>query len=86
MTDLKRLVIYLTEDEKKEIEAISKVMGQTMSTVVGNLVRESMPQLQAVAKAITLAKTNPDAAKKMIRALGYEAQTTLIGEMENLDK
>jgi hypothetical protein len=86
MTELKRVVVYFTEEEKKELEFISGALSQSMSSLVGEMVRETMPQLKAVAQAITLAKTNPDDAVKMIRSLGYDAHSNLIEEMKKLDK
>lgn len=85
MTELKRVIVYLTEQEKQELEAISKVMGQSMSSVVGDVYRESVPQLRVVAEAVQLAKTNPAEALKMIRKAGYDFQMNLIDEMKSLD-
>lgn len=86
MTDLKRVVVYFTEDEKEEIEALSKAMGQSMSSLIAEVFRETLPQLRAVAQAVTLAKTNPAEAVKMIRAAGYDSQIDLLNELRNLDK
>jgi len=54
--------------------------------VIGDVFREAMPQLHIVAEAITLAKTNPAEAIKMIRAAGYDSQMTLLNELKDLDK
>tara|TARA_B100002019_G_C21250035_1_gene590608 strand:- start:29 stop:289 length:261 start_codon:yes stop_codon:yes gene_type:complete len=86
MTDLKRVIVYFTEEEKQEIEAISKAMGQSMSSVIGDVFREAVPHLRVVAEAVKLAKTNPAEALKMIRSAGYESQLTLLDELKKLDK
>lgn len=86
MTDLKRVVVYFTEEEKQEIEALSKAMGEPMSAIIAGVFREALPQLRSVAEAIQLAKTNPAEAIKMIRSAGYESQMNLIDEMKGLDK
>lgn len=86
MTDLKRVIVYFTEEEKQEIEAISKAMGQSMSSVIGDVFREAAPHLRLVSEAVILAKTNPGEALKMIRSAGYDSQMTLLNELKNLDK
>lgn len=86
MTQLKRVVVYFTDEEKQEIEAIAKAMGESMSSVIGGVFRQSVPHLRVVAEAVTLAKTNPDEAMKMIRSAGYDSQLTLLDELKKLDK
>lgn len=86
MTDLKRVAVYFTEDEKQEIEALSETLGQSMSSVIGDVTRQALPQLRTIAQAVNLAKDNPEQAMKMIRSAGYEAQQELIGEMKDLDQ
>ena len=86
MTDLKRVAVYFTEEEKQEIEALSETLGQSMSSVIGDVTRQALPQLRMVAQAVHLAKDDPAQAMKMIRAAGYEAQQELIGEMKDLDQ
>lgn len=86
MTDLKRVIVYFTEEEKQEIEAISEAMGQSMSAIIGNVFRESIPHLKIVSDAVKVAKTNPAEAVRMMRNAGYDSQMTLLNEMKNLDK
>jgi len=86
MTDLKRVIVYFTEEEKQEIEAISDAMGQSMSSMIGDVFREALPHLANVAEAVQLAKSNPESALKMIRQAGYDSQLNLIGQMKDLDK
>jgi hypothetical protein len=85
MTDLKRVIVYFTDEEKQEVEAVSKAMGQSMSSVIGDVFREALPQLRICAEAVQLAKTNPAEALKMIRSAGYETQMNLLNEMKTLD-
>jgi uncharacterized protein YybS (DUF2232 family) len=86
MTQLKRVVVYFTDEEKQEIEAISKAMGESMSSLISDMFRQTLPHLRAVADAVTLAKTNPDEAVKMIRSAGYDSQIELLNELKGLDK
>jgi len=86
MTDLKRVIVYFTDEEKQEIEALSKAMGQSMSSVIGDVVRESLPHIRMVAEAVQLAKSDPQKAVNMIRKAGYDSQMTLINELRDLDK
>lgn len=86
MTQLKRVVVYFTDEEKQEIEAISKAMGESMSSLIADMFRQTLPQLRAVAEAVTLAKTNPYEAVKMIRSAGYDSQIELLNELKGLDK
>lgn len=86
MTDLKRVIVYFTEEEKAEIESLAQVMGQSMSSLVGDLVKESLPAMRAVCKAIVVAKSDPSEALKMLRAAGYDAQTDLITFGKSLDQ
>jgi len=86
MTDLKRVVIYLSPEEKAQVDRISKAMGQSKSSVCGDVVREALPHLEVVAEAVQLAKTDPAQALKMIRGAGFDSQMTLLSEMKNLDK
>lgn len=85
MTDLKRVVIYLSPEEKAEVDRIAKAMGQSKSSVCGDVVREAIPHLRVVAQAVELAKTDPAQALKMIRAAGMDSQMSLIQEMKALD-
>jgi len=86
MTDLKRVIVYFTEEEKQEIEALSKAMGESMSSVIGNVFRETLPHLRIVAEAVSLAKSDPEKAVNMIRKAGYDSQMNLIGHMKDLEK
>lgn len=86
MTQLKRVIVYFTDEERQEIEALSKAIGEPMSAMIGGGFRQALPQLRAVAEAVQLAKTNPEEALKMIRKAGYDSQMTLLDEMSKLDK
>jgi len=86
MTDLKRVIVYFTEEEKQEIEAVSKAMNQSMSSVIGDVFREALPHLRMVAEAVFVAKNDPEGALKMIRKAGYDSQLNLIDRMKDLDK
>jgi len=83
-TDKKRVVIYLDESDKQELDNIADAMGCSVSRLCGDVLLESMPQLKATSEAMKVARTDPVKAMEMMKYAAEQAQNKLSSQMENI--
>lgn len=83
-TDKKRVIVYLPEADKLKLDQIADDLGCSVSRLCGDILVQSMPQLETVAEAVKIARTNPQKASEMMRDMATSAQADLLKEMETL--
>ena len=83
-TDKKRIIIYVHDDEKARIERVAKKMGSSVSSVCGDFLIQTLPQLEQIAETIQLARTNPAAAMEQMRSLADDQQGDLLEALNQL--
>lgn len=83
-TDKKRVIVYLPEADKLKLDKIADDLGCSVSRLCGDILVQSMPQLETMAEAVKTARTNPQKAAEMMRDMATSAQADLLKEMETL--
>lgn len=83
-TSKKRIIIYVHEDEKIRIEKVAKKMGSSVSSVCGDYLLYTLPQLEKIAETIELARTDPAAAMEKMRSLADDSQGDLLEALKQL--
>lgn len=72
-----RLSITLNKHHHEVLTTISECSGETMSSLIGDLIDASLPTLEKMANALQKIKTATDEQKKQIRKAMNEAQSAL---------
>lgn len=83
-TDKKRVIVYLNESDKRELDSIADDMGCSVSRLCGDVLLQSMPQLKATAEALKVARTDPEKAMEMMKHAAELAQNQLTSEVGKL--
>jgi len=84
-TSKKRIIIYVHDDEKARIEQVAKKMGSSVSSVCGDFLIQTLPQLEGIADAVQLARTNPAAAMEKMQSMADDGQGDLLKALEGLN-
>ncbi len=83
-TDKKRVIVYVDEELKNQIDQIAHRFGSSTSRLCGDVLESAIPALDATSKAMETARTDPQKALEMIRSLGADTQGDLLKAMEQI--
>lgn len=83
-TDKKRVIVYVDEELKNQIDAIAHRFGSSTSRLCADVLESAIPGLDVTSRAMEVARTDPQRAVEMMRNIGSDVQGDLLKAMENM--
>lgn len=77
-TSKKRVIVYMDESEKQELESVADDMGCSVSRLCSDVILNSLPHLKLTAEALKVARTDPQRAMEMMKQEASVAQERLV--------
>jgi len=85
-TDKSRLSVTLTPEARAALERLSQASGLAASQFISSLVHDSIPVIDATAKAFEMARTQPEKAAQLLSAELVRAQVMIAQGKLELDQ
>ena len=82
----KRQSISFSENGYKAMEKLAEARGASLAQTAKEWIDESVPMILKLAETISLAKTNPELAYKLMQEMAFEAQRDLVDEQLDMLK
>jgi len=85
-TAFKRLSVPIDEGTFMAIKILAKAKGASLGSTASAFLTDAAPTMVALAQAIELSKSDPNAAAKILQSMANEAQMSLSDEQLDLIK
>lgn len=83
-TDKKRVILYVDQEVKADLEAVADKLGCSVSRLCGDVLEASLPSLKHTASMMEMARKDPQKAVQMMRAAASTAQADLLDTLKDL--
>lgn len=85
-TKLPRISVSLSPEAKAALDALSVAAGVSASSFVGGLIQDAIPMIEASARAIAAARTQPQKAADILNEQVVKANMLLAQQQLELDE
>lgn len=79
-------IYFHSEKEIEDIKEVSELLGAKTSTLLREIVIESLPRLKELGQALKKAKGDPVAAERFLNMVARSAQTDLLDQLDQLSE
>lgn len=83
-TDKKRVILYVDEQVKTDLESVADKLGCSVSRLCGDVLEASLPSLQQTAAMMEMARKDPQQAVRMMKEAAGTAQADLLDTLKDL--